>query len=781
MKEKTSNNTAESQFNSTEEFIPNENGSDKAESRKTFPVIAASPFTADGETPKEEMSFSDLLYKEITNVIGGDNPNQFFCMGLPGTLLEASQYSYDVEKNQPKPSFVEANESKLVNKLFDACHMTASDNGRHLSTQYKTALDVLTPKLNGKLFDAKTQLREVLMTPYPYNFEDGNKDVLTLEQVFFKLYHDYVTAKQEWAKKQVDKRTELAKKYPNETQEDYRKRDDEFLDWYEVIAESEVLVVEEKLGKVLGVFSPGDMSIITGILDSGAGREVSEARMILSNVGKLNPDGGYIYPVTLYPENWFRLLDTSFTGIDLLESPAALAQQLSVLIAQRSKITGNINTFLEMIPSDKEIGSLKADYEKYNSAFNEAFKNLGASYINVTADMLKTAVDIAASRLPKGTTDPKAFAEAIPNNVAARIFGISPDDAKKVIDVLANSAKACLEAQQALVTSAQKTTDAAVAYFKAANLKQLETMLSPLRQQLEEINRDIALYQEKLDLAYSVQKTADLKADIENKAKDDSDVAPNHIPENFMQIIISSAMSSIEKSSSSKTSAKSSNTGLSFFFGGFSHSSSHNQAVSESLSKESNMSIQIGMSVAKVKIGREWFNPGVFLLTSDMYNTSSAHIAPSKDDYKGFDSQRFEEMNKCLLPCFPTAFVIARDVTIKFSTSSSMSSSFAQSVEDHASSGGGFFIFSGSSSSSSSSSSNNAKASSSSKGVTIRFTNPQIIGYYLEAMPADKSVPISSGINNSNEDFISIFQFIEAFQKMLNDHNDKYHKNTLSL
>ena len=76
------------------------------------------------------------------------------------------------------------------------------------------------PKLNGKLFDAKSKLREVLMTPYPYNFENGSSDVLTLEQVFYKLYSDYVAAKEAWAQKQLDKRNELEQKYPDNTKDD---------------------------------------------------------------------------------------------------------------------------------------------------------------------------------------------------------------------------------------------------------------------------------------------------------------------------------------------------------------------------------------------------------------------------------------------------------------------------------------------------------------------------------------------------------------------------------
>lgn len=58
-------------------------------------------------------SFADTIYKKIVSVIGGDNPNQFFCMSLPGTLIDATQYSHDVDKNVLKPAHVKANESKL--------------------------------------------------------------------------------------------------------------------------------------------------------------------------------------------------------------------------------------------------------------------------------------------------------------------------------------------------------------------------------------------------------------------------------------------------------------------------------------------------------------------------------------------------------------------------------------------------------------------------------------------------------------------------------------------
>ncbi|UZM97487.1 hypothetical protein OL548_20255 [Lysinibacillus sp. MHQ-1] len=76
-----------------------------------------------------------------------------------------------------------------------------------------------------------------------------------------------------------------------------------------------------------------------------------------------------------------------------------------------------------------------------------------------------------------------------------------------------------------------------------------------------------------------------------------------------------------------------------------------------------------------------------------------------------------------------------------------------------------FFIFGGSRSTSSSSKQSNSSVQSSANSVTVRFTNPQILGYYLEATAADKSVNINNTETSSNTDFISILEFVTKFQK----------------
>lgn len=748
--------------------------------KKKNPVMTAGILGAESDANDSTKSFADTLYDEITSVIGGDNPNQFFCMGLPGTLVDPKQYSYDTDNNQVKPAHVKANESKLADKLFDAAFMSAGSNGKHLTTQYRTALNMLTPKLNGKLFDAKTKLREVLMTPYPYNFEDGSSDVLTLEQVFYKLYSDYVLAKEAWAQKQLDKKNELERKFPDNTSESNTKRDDEFLEWYGVVAESEELVVEEKLGKVLGVFSPGDMEIITGILESGSGRELAEAVATLENVGELDPNGGHVYPVTFYPEDWFKLLDTSFTPIDLLESPAALSQQLQVLEMQKSNITANINQFLQVIPDEKAVQDLKEKYDACESAYQTAFSEYLKQNSTATLDMFKTVLDIIASN-SSDPDNPKT--DSIANATVGRIFGVDLNDISKITDLLKKNATSCIQAQQDLVNSSDAAVSAAMDYFTQNNKLQLKNMLVPLQQQLEEVNEKIEEQKQKIAMSAAMQPQPVQNDKNEVELPDKSLVAPNNVPDRFTQIIIDSSISSVNKESSRSSTSSKSNSGVSFFFGGYSSSSSHDEAVAKEMSDNKSMEIQIGMSVAKVEIDRAWFDPGIFMLTADMYNTSSEKIAPADetnfhDGDRSAVLNRMDKMNNCVFSCYPTAFVVAKDVTIKFVSQQAISNSFAQSVEDHSSHGGGFFIFGGSSSSASSSSDSKSTATSSANSVTVRFTAPQIIGYYLEAIAPDKSTTISTS-NNENGDYISIFEFISAFKKMLDDHNSKYNKKLL--
>ena len=134
---------------------------------------------------------------------------------------------------------------------------------------------------------------------------------------------------------------------------------------------------------VLNVFSPSDMNIINAILNCGVGGEIEIARNTLDMVQELNPDGGYVYTVSLYPSNWFDLLDSSFTGVDLLESPAALSQRMRLLQMQRNNILLNLTRLTSTIPEDKSThinSSSGADNEMSIISFISHFKEMLEEY-----------------------------------------------------------------------------------------------------------------------------------------------------------------------------------------------------------------------------------------------------------------------------------------------------------------------------------------------------------------------------------------------------------------
>lgn len=701
-----------------------------------------------GDTPDSDKSLVDIMYDKINEVIGGDNANQYFCMTFPATLLAKESYEYDYKNGKAKPLTVEAKESRLANKMFDPCHITGADNGRSLAQQYSSALDMLTPKLNQKIQEAKTDLRDMLMSPYPYDFGKGVETGLTLQQVFYRLYDQWVEMKKEWSKIQSDKKAELAKKYSSGSKADNENLQNDYLEWYETVAESYLEGLNEQYGKILAVFSPNDMKIIEGVLESGSGAELEEAREMLNNVRKSNPNGGYVYPITLSPENWFELLDNSFTGVDLLASPEALSEKMYLLSNQKLNLTSQINSLSSALPKDDELQKKIDAVKTAKDAVDQSEKDIIDKYGQGAKSVLNAALSIASVMGAGG----------VAVSVLERLVSKS-DVGKKdgLIDALTKTISDTSESQTKYINASQDLANAQEEYIKTKNLAALKEIIEPLKSQLDDIDLQINELNSQIQMSTAINNS-DVKSD-------DGGVAPNSVPKGYTQLVITAASKSMDKSSSKSASSSSQSSGVGFFFCGAKSESSSAQSAFESFSKDESCTVQIGMSVAKVEIERDWFNPGVFALSGDMYNVSSQKISP-EGSYSSFDQKRFSDMYKCIFPAYPTAFVVARDVTVKLTTSQSISSAASSAMEEHASSGGGFLFFSARKSSSSSSSSSSAHVQSSGKSVTIRFTDPQVLGYYMEATSADKSTYID---NNTSDDqrigYVTIMEFVDKCKK----------------
>lgn len=715
-------------------------------------------------------SMIEEIYESITEVIGGSNPDQIFCMSFPGVSLDKESYEYDT--NKTKPPTVRANESKLTNKLFDPCQVTGGDNGRQLATQYLSALDALTPKLNPNINKAKNILRELLESSYSYTLDNGTKFDGTLQQVFYRLYEEWILEKKKWNLVQYEKQEELNTKYSGGSEEDATNIRNEYLEWYEDVAESYLSAIEAKFGKVLGIFSVNDMKIIEGILDSGTGAELEEAKEQVRNVRKPNPDGGYVYPVTLEPANWFEYLSTDFDYVDLLKSPDAYLQQYTLLVQKRDSITDKISAFSAKDQSgnlEEAIKNLKDAKDNFYKADDTLGKTYSESAIKA-AQMLCGLIKKSPAANPSAPTDPSTKTEdrvkndATQNSIHALVNKDNSSTDKDIPwDDIKNIWDKTDDAQSKYVQASENLSDAAMQEIKAETMS-FNSILQPLVEELKNVNKEIDDLKTKMDTVMTVDNSG---SDFSKK------LFPDKISKGFMQMTVSTEASSITKSSSLYSSASNSSMNANFFFGGYSQSSSSSSSVFNDFASSTDMKIQIGCLLTKVNIVRNWFNPGVFLLSRDMFNTSGCSVSNGGLDGVSDVKKQLMSMDDCIFPCYPTAMVIAKDVTINFEYANDISQTHKDVFQEHVSRGGGLFCFRGSSSSSSSDENSSACTKFNGKTMTIRFPGPQVLGYYLEFTPKDQSKPLFDAEAQQN---VSIAQFVEDCRKMLSDTNTKDNK-----
>ena len=744
--------------------------------------------------------FIDLIYNQIDSIIGGENPNQFLCLTLPGQVLTAKDFAYDYKNNAEKGPTVEANESRLANKLFDPCRITGGDNGLTLPYQYRSALDTLTPKLNEKIAKAKNQLRELLLTPYPYDFGDGDTKTYTLQEVFYRLYDEYVAAEQAWTEKQNKKKETLRKTYPNISEENNIQYNNEYLQWYETVARSESMELNEKRAKVLSVFAPNDMDILNGVLDSGSGAELEQARQILENIQRQTPDGGIVYPVKFNPTNWFELLNTSFIPSDLLESPESLAMRLRNLSTRRITLSSQISNLNGLIDKDhrsEELKKAQTEAETARVALDTAQNKL----INTYGEGLKTVIDTIF------TIAPIFSGGNVPNTIISRLAkGLNfkgDKTADSLTKDLAEALKDNLDCQNKYINASQSLSNALLKEAENKNFLQLRQLIPPIQEQLDKINADIDEILGKMQVSNILksgnktngketpEENDKKKPDENDKKKPDendketpkvndektpepSNVGTPIVPDGFTQILIDAKASQLDKETSTLSSASNSTYGASLWFAGFSGKKETASSKFEELCKSQDTSIRIGMNVAKVSIEREWFNPGIFVLTKDMFNVSTSRVSPIKD-YSDITEERLSDMSRgYILPCYPVAMLVAKDISIQVAASEQLSDTFSATMEEHASHGGGFLLFSGAKSSSTSFSSAGIHTSSTEKSFNIKITTPQIIGYYFQATPADKSTIIDEiSDEETAAGFVTISKFVEDYKKLLQGMNKK--------
>jgi hypothetical protein len=422
----------------------------------------------------------ETIYKQLASVLGGTDPNQFVTLQIPGTILDQSSYAYDTTTRKP-PTVVKA-ESELVDQMFDLAQVSASSNGQRVSDQYLQALSVLVPRFDAEMPELKTRLRDYLNQPAPANASiDGTPFVGTLGAYYFALDEAWLLVKSAWEQEVITNRE--------------NKNPDDFLDWYEGIAEGRLALIDAAEGRLLSVFAPSDMNAILGALASGPAGAIEEAVDQVLDLRVPSPDGGYIYPVELIPDNWFLDLASDIDPVNLLADPQFIALTIG---ARRSAIQasiGQIQSLLSQLPTSGDLAAaaaaLKTAQTSYTSALNDLLNTYAANTVTAVEMYLAAESGGATETLADLNADAAAVSKAAKDPVAAvgatlkTGVPLSADD----FDKLLAGQKALSNAQAALVSGAQGLADAGMnlASEEAQNFGGLPVMLSRLQSQLSDL------------------------------------------------------------------------------------------------------------------------------------------------------------------------------------------------------------------------------------------------------------------------------------------------------
>ena len=731
----------------------------KPQASSTTQATSTQQTTSAQQTTKseEDTSFATMIYNEIASAIGGNNKDQFLCLQIPGTTILANDYKYEYEKGEPKPPIVEANESRLANKMFDPCRITGSDNGLSLPYQYKSALDMLTPKLNKNIADYKNKLRQLLLSDYPYDFGKGIEKGYTLQEVYFRLYEDYIAELDAWSNLKKQKKEEFKSTFSFE-------RKSAYLEWYENEAEKHLNIINEKKAKILSILSPTDMKILEGVLDSGTGAELQEARQALNGVRKLTPNGSYVYPVRFNPPNWFEMLGTSFTPTDMAKSTEAIASDIQTYSIRRMQLYSYIEDIAALI-SNSRITPLLKRVDTVKKQMEKALTKVASVYGENARDYVVKSPFADIQPFLKRSVSMQLVQRLAQN---ARLQEQSKMDDAQLAVRINRDIRTNINQRNRYVTAIKKLEEGIRLEIAEKNLENIQSYLDPITKQIELFNEKITELQKQLSLSSCIEantKNAPLSTSV--------------VPSGFTNIVIDSNMESIEKQTEYTVSNSTYKQGANYLFNSTSSQTSNSSIFNSELFKT--CKIHIGMNIAKVGIEREWFNPGVFALTRDMFKLGTAMISPASDNYDSVTEQRLQDMRKCIFPCYPVAIIIARDITITFEFTGKEKKDIMteyRAIEKQASSGRGFLIFQNATENSFSQQTNTSTQIHENT-VTVRIDSTQLIGYFLEATQADQSIPFESMSNEmrENEQVSSISEFVETYKSILKDKGQSSDKN----
>ncbi|KAK6980654.1 ZnMc domain-containing protein [Favolaschia claudopus] len=740
------------------------------------------PLTSGPAPPVQAPGF---LHELVTNLKQFFSPggNQIFTLQFPGRFLDQASYAWDTSSAGVygqfiKPTAVNEAEFRLVDQLYDVAPNVGGPNGTNLSIVYEQLLNNLLPKyVDNGLAQQQDQIRQWMIKDVPMtqwvgdimqrqqtreqslaqaiadstssagtaaptadpsdatkppagmmfgiaNKSTKNGETLNRIELSELLMNEYLYAKQDWEVER-DRLIRQASQGDIGTPESQRALNDLTRQLAHITDTRQAQLASKYSDAVVRGYSHTIRQYM-GYLDIASPAEaLQDAKDSLREAAMSSLDGSMkVYPVQLTPLDWFAGLSTSFTLEDLTLNPEIIRTQIQAKSYELDTLTSQLVSL--QMGSRGDPTDLQNKVRAAQTALDSAQSALSQSYSNNVIAMAKTCLDAYGKLDTKTLSSKVQIAEAVLADLPAMM-----DTVQTAQDKLTSSSRALsqLLAAQALAeatdTKQQQQQITLQIQSLSADLKELETRWQALTASTGGVNPKVTI----ADSSETVPT-----GPIELPAESSSGGS------RWQTITFTSNTKSREASTNSDSSASSQQWSCNLWFASGSGSSSSSTATSSSTAKATDDTIDLALRVTMVTVDRGgWFQPQFFKESKTFYKVDPDVTWTSATPDAMPNILKGETPVTGLMPGFPIAFLIAKDIVIRITHSSSSSAESKQADAASAASSGGLLCFSYSNSHSSSSTSTSSNFQSYSNGFIVKIPGPQILGYMIQLADPDQT------------------------------------------
>ena len=678
------------------------------------------------------------MYTQLNNIFGG---SQMFVMEYPTRGLNQLDYAYNIDDYNSssllKPYVIAENEARLADNLMDLAPIVQGPNGKKLSTEYQTVLNNYAPKIDdvtGFITD-KMELRLFLLEKITDTI--GDKEYTCSRMEFCqKLYLHYLEQKAQWDQEKYERNK---KSVAENTLEDYAS-------WLATTAWTKDKQLEALFNDAIVRGFYHEIMTILGFIDVASPAErLESAKTNMRTCVRRRVDGsGEIFPVTLSPTNWFRALTPNYSPKDLLTDPDFLRQQYFQKKSTLEMFKAELAALSSRQTNPADIEKIKKEMEDSKTELANIEKESFKTYSESQVQIAKLALQIASKGNIAGFLVGKT-AEQVVNTLdidsIAQVMGLDVSEGAK-------------ESSESVVTNLITTMvdlySNHIDYFNTyqklmdCELIEVQNKTNDNQEMINILKERIAILTNEIKQLELILASGFLKED-ETSKEESQDLFPTSKYDDegmFSEIIITHKA----ENSSSSTSSSTVTADLSGNIGGFLWRSSANanyaSSTHEFSKKVASSDIEIGMRVMKVTIERGgWFDPGIIDISSSYMHIRSnlnASNGPSAD--RIINSTNAKKVTEgYVLPGFPSSFLVAKDFHIKISNQNFTEEEFNSFEKASLTGSTNICGIRLSGNVAMEQSKKDSSHSESFDGLNIKIPGPQILGWFMELTPEDKS------------------------------------------